>query len=179
MSNNPIISRIVLYPIKALDGIAVSSARVTGGGSLEYDRAYAILDERGNQVRGKSNKKVHLLRPEFDLSAQTVTLKVQGDKESHTFHLLSEERKLESWLSEFFGIHVYLVHNAHSGYPDDWIAWGPTVVSEASMEQVSSWFPGLTAEALGHRFRPNFFVDRKSTRLNSSHSDRSRMPSSA
>ena len=158
MSTSPILSQIILYPIKALDGIAVSSARVTPGGSLDHDRAYAILDERGKQVRGKSNKKVHLLRPAYDLDTQTVQLTVHGTDESATFHLLSEERKLEEWLSDFFGIRVYLIHNIRGGYPDDRLAWGPTIVSEASLESVSRWFSGLTVNELLRRFRPNFII---------------------
>jgi hypothetical protein len=158
LSQNPTISQIILYPIKALDGIGVSSAKITAGGSLEHDRAYAILDERGKQVRGKSNKKVHLLRPTYDLDAQTVKLAVHGTDETATFHLLSEERKLEAWLSDFFGFRVYLIHNGRGGYPDDRLAWGPTIVSEASFDTVAGWFPALTPDRVRRRFRPNIII---------------------
>ena len=158
MHNAPRISHIILYPIKALDGIAVSSARVTPGGALEHDRAFMIIDERGKYVRGKSNKKVHLLRTQYNLEAQTITLTVQGTQEPFTFHLQSERGKLERWLCDFFGIRVYLVHNGTSGYPDDRKAWGPTIVSEASLQQVATWFRGLTAQDLQRRFRPNFVL---------------------
>ena len=158
MSNLPRISNIILYPIKALDGIAVSSAAVTPGGSLLHDRAYKIIDERGNYVRGKNNKKVHLLRTRYDLAAQHVTLTVQGTQEPFTFHFNTEQRKLERWLCEFFEMRVYLVHDSTSGYPDDRIAWGPTIVTEASLEFVATWFPGLTAQDVMRRFRPNIIL---------------------
>ena len=38
------ITRIVLYPIKSLDGISVGEARVSSQGALENDRRYAIVD---------------------------------------------------------------------------------------------------------------------------------------
>ena len=107
-------------------------------------------------MRGKSNKKVHLLRPTYDLEAETVTIQRNG--ESALFHLRSELRQLEAWLSDFFGFRVYLVHNARSGYPDDRLAWGPTFVSEASLEKVMDWFPGLSAADLQRRFRPNVII---------------------
>jgi uncharacterized protein YcbX len=152
------LSQIILYPIKSLDGIAVSEATVSPGGALEYDRSYAILDERGKQVRGKSNNMVHLLRTVYDLNAQTVTLSKHGESEPFPFHLQTERRKIESWLSDYFGFRVYLVHNAHLGYPDDRKAWGPTVVSEASLEMVASWFPELRSSDLKRRFRPNLVI---------------------
>lgn len=156
--DKPVLQGITFYPIKALDGVAVSSAKITAGGTLAHDRSFAILDERGKQVRGKTNTKVHLLRSKYDLDAQTVTLTIQGNQEPATFHLHSELRTLEFWLSDFFGFRVYLVHNAHSGYPDDRKAWGPTIVSEASFENVASWFPGLTTQELRRRFRPNLLL---------------------
>lgn len=158
MNSSPHLSQIILYPIKSLDGIAVSQATVSPGGTLEHDRSYAILDERGKQVRGKSNKKVHLLRTVYDLDVQTVQLSKQGERESFLFHLQSEQRKIESWLSEYFGFRVYLVHNSHTGYPDDRKAWGPTIVSEASLETVASWFPELLPSDLKRRFRPNLII---------------------
>ncbi len=150
-----ILSGITLYPIKALDGIAVSSAAVMKSGTLEHDREFAILNETGKFVRGKSSKRVHLLRSQFNFEAETVTLAIQGEQESSTFHLHHDRRKLESWLSNFFGFRVYLIHNSTSGYPDDKKTWGPTIVSEASLEKVASWFLGLTAQDVWQRFRPN------------------------
>lgn len=154
----PHLSRIILYPIKSLDGIAVSEATVSSGGTLQHDRSYAIFDERGKQIRGKSNKKVHLLRASYDLNAQTVRLSVQGNHDSSLFSLHTERQKIEAWLSEFFGFRAYLVHNSHAGYPDDRTAWGPTVVSESSLETVAMWFPGLQLSDVKRRFRPNLVI---------------------
>lgn len=154
----PHLSQLILYPIKSLDGIAVSEATISSGGTLEHDRSYAILDGRGKQVRGKSNKKVHLLRTSYDLNAQIVRLSVHGSPNSSLFSLHTERQKIEAWLSEYFGFRVYLVHNSHAGYPDDRKAWGPTVVSEASLEAVASWFPELQPSDLKRRFRPNLII---------------------
>jgi uncharacterized protein YcbX len=153
------LSSILLYPIKALDGIAVSSATISPGGTLTYDRAFAILDERGTLLRGKNTRAIHLLRTSYNLEAGTVTFTRQGEEESFLFHLHHERQKIASWLSEYFGFRVYLIQNFHAGYPDDRRAWGPTLVSSASLEAVASWFPDLSAAALLRRFRPNLVID--------------------
>ena len=70
----PILSHILIFPIKSLDGIAVQQARVLPGGALEHDREFAIVDTQGNYVNGKRTAKIHQLRSQFDLSQRRVTL---------------------------------------------------------------------------------------------------------
>lgn len=43
----PILSRIRVYPIKALDGVELDSVSVRGDGWIAYDRQYALFDEDG------------------------------------------------------------------------------------------------------------------------------------
>ncbi len=99
----PHLARILIYPIKSLDGVAVSSATVLASGALQHDREFAIIDAQGRFVNGKRNAQVHLLRLHFSLSHRTVTLQIQGDPTQQIFHLDNQRQALEAWLSSFFG----------------------------------------------------------------------------
>ncbi|MCI0527581.1 MAG: MOSC N-terminal beta barrel domain-containing protein, partial [Nitrospira sp.] len=74
----PLLDRITIYPIKSLDGVTVTEAKILPSGALEYDREFAIFSEQGNFVNGKRNEKVHLLRSLFDAKSRTITLQIQG-----------------------------------------------------------------------------------------------------
>jgi uncharacterized protein len=52
-----------------------------------------------------------------------------------------------------------LVRYAPEGFPDDTIANGPTIISTASLQTVSEWFPGLTLDAVRQRFRTTLEID--------------------
>jgi uncharacterized protein YcbX len=149
-----ILSRILVYPIKALDPVSVPQARMTAGGILEFDRIHAIVDEKGAYVNGKRTPRVQLLRSEFSPDFQELTLTVNGETTRATFSL-TETGPLHRWLSEFFGFTVTLTSEATSGFPDDRTAFGPTITSDASLEEVTRWFPGLPVESVRRRFRSN------------------------
>ncbi|PSO53340.1 MAG: MOSC domain-containing protein [Cyanobacteria bacterium QH_1_48_107] len=155
----PYIARILIYPIKSLDGVAVNRATVLPGGSLEFDRQFAIFDEKGKFVNGKRNAKVHLLRTSFDLDAQTITLQVQGSEQSEVFNLCEDQIELETWLSHFFDQNVFLRQNKHCGFPDDTDASGPTVISTATLEAVANWFPDISIDSMRSRLRANLEIE--------------------
>jgi len=148
------VSRILVHPIKSLDGVEVAAARITPGGSLEHDRAYAILDAEGKFVNGKRHARIHALRSTFSENMAEVEFQVAGGGLRQTF-VLAEPTACERWLTDFFGFAVTLAVNRESGFPDDDSAPGPTVVSEASLEEVARWFPGLSAREARRRFRSN------------------------
>lgn len=156
---SPFLSRITIFPIKALDPVSLAIVAVAPGGSLEWDRRFAMLDRAGKYVNGKRNARVHLLRAEYDLGRSAVRLRKQGDSGWNEFALAAGEPTLERWLSEYFGEPVRVEENRDSGFPDDTNASGPTVVSTASLMEVSTWFPGLDAGRLRRRFRANLEVD--------------------
>ena len=54
---------------------------------------------------------------------------------------------LESWLTGYFGQPVFFRGNPQGGFPDDTSVLGPTVISTATLEEVASWFPGLSVES--------------------------------
>ena len=147
------LSRIEIFPIKSLDGLAVTEARITEGGILEHDRTHAIVDREGRVVNGKRTPRVHQVRCAFDPAVTTVRFSAAGQA-SVQFHL-EDVLPIGKWLGEFFGFPVTLEHNAYNGFPDDDEASGPTIVSEASLRSIQEWYPGLALDSIRRRFRTN------------------------
>jgi uncharacterized protein YcbX len=147
------LGRITIFPIKSLDGLAVETVRLTGGGILENDRSYAIYDADGKVVNGKRTPRVHELRCAFDPKITEVRLS-QNDESPAQFPL-NDRTGVNQWLSDFFGFPVVLRHEPHSGFPDDRTAGGPTITSEASLRAIQGWFPEMMIESVRRRFRTN------------------------
>jgi uncharacterized protein YcbX len=147
------LGRIDIFPIKSLDGISLESARFTAGGILEKDRIYAIYDAEGKVVNGKRTARIHDLRSEFDLQIREVRLWQKNESPSQ--FQLDAPAPMEKWLSDFFGFPVVLRQEPEKGFPDDREAFGPTIVSEASLRAVQSWYPEVTFESVRRRFRTN------------------------
>jgi uncharacterized protein YcbX len=152
------LGRIVVFPIKSLDGVAVEKAGITAGGILENDRTYSIVDAQGKYVNGKREPRVHRLRCEFDASFREVLVSERGSGSEARF-ILAEPGPFNDWLSAYFGFPVTLNREPEKGFPDDREAFGPTVVSLASLRVVASWFPDLTLEGARRRFRANLELD--------------------
>ncbi|MGH8659204.1 MAG: MOSC domain-containing protein [Gammaproteobacteria bacterium] len=153
------IARITLHPIKSLDGVAVEQASVSQGGALADDRVFALVDLEGKFVNGKRNKEVHRLRSELDLDTRTVTLYRQGENAKHRFQIEAQGAELEGWLSGFFGFPVRFIENSHKGFPDDLEASGPTLLSSATLVEVSAWFKGIQPDKLRLRLRANLEIE--------------------
>lgn len=148
------LERITVFPIKALDGVAVESSRVTPGGSLEFDRLCAIFGPDGKAVNGKKEPKVHRLRTRYSADFREVALSEQGGGRSGQFSL-GEPAALARWLADYLGYPVTVERDPFAGFPDDRKASGPTVVSVASLSAVAGWYPGLEVESIRRRFRAN------------------------
>ncbi|MGV0026999.1 MOSC domain-containing protein [Phormidesmis priestleyi] len=153
----PQLSRIFIYPIKSLDGIEVRQAKILQGGALEHDREFAIIDRTGKWVNGKRTAKVHQIRSQFHLNARIVTLSIQNQNPV-TFHLDHGRSGISGWLSHYFGFPVTLEQNTITGFPDDPISPGPTLISSDTIKQVASWFPDLEPEDLRIRLRTNLEI---------------------
>lgn len=154
----PYLSKILIYPIKSLDAVEVTAAQILPGGAIAHDREFAMVDEQGQFVHAKRTEKIHSLRSRFDLATRTVTLRIEGQGQSHAFHLDGDRPALESWLSQYFGIPITLQQNLHMGFPDDTEASGATVVAVESLRAIASWFPGMTLEEVRQRFRANLEI---------------------
>jgi len=152
------LGRIVVYPIKSLDGVVREEALITPGGFLEHDRVYAMVDAQGKYVNGKRDARVHRLRCRFDPSIQEIVLSEQGSDREGRF-VLGEPEPLNRWLGEYFGFAVTLVREPTRGFPDDRDAPGPTVVCRSSLSAVAGWYPGLTLPGVRQRFRANLELD--------------------
>lgn len=155
----PYIASIFIYPVKSLDATAVNRATVLASGALEGDRAFVILDEKGQFVNGKRNTKVHLLRSSYHAESRTVCLQVRDTEEKQEFHCDRQRTELETWLSEYFGFAVHLDENSLIGFPDDLISPGPTIISTATILEAASWFPGMSADEMRRRMRANIEID--------------------
>jgi uncharacterized protein YcbX len=141
-----------VHPVKALDGTAVDSARITPGGTLAWDRTFALFGPEGDPINGKRTPRVHELDAAFDPRSESLT--VTGDGETRTFDLDAERESAEAWFSEYFGVETTIRRDDDLGFVDRQSA-GPSVVSTATIEAVASWFDDLTAESVRRRLRAN------------------------
>lgn len=120
---------------------------------MENDRIFAIFDTEGKVVNGKRTPRVHELRSAFDPQIREVRLWPNGQKPQQ--FQLDDLVPVGKWLSEFFGFPIVVRHDCEKGFPDDREAFGPTIVSEASLRTIQSWFPEMTVESTRRRFRAN------------------------
>ncbi|HIL92396.1 MAG TPA: MOSC domain-containing protein [Cycloclasticus sp.] len=146
------LSKVFVYPIKALPGVALDSVEITQGGTLSDDRRWALVDKRGRLINGKNNKRIFLLRPSFDLTARRVRF---SDNEEFSLH---DVDALSQYFSNALQKTVFLKEDQQQGFPDDMNASGPTVVSQASLQAVASWYPSLALDDIRARFRINLEV---------------------
>jgi uncharacterized protein len=135
-----VISRIVVFPIKSLDGISVQDATFLPSGALQHDREFALYDETGRWINGKRDARIHSIRSEYDLDACTVRLKSPTQSNWQTYHLVNDQHELENWFSSEFGIPAFLNRDQYSGFPDDSHAQGPTIISSGTIAEVGAWF---------------------------------------
>jgi uncharacterized protein len=159
---NPRLAQIIIYPIKSLDGIVVDRSKISAGGALEFDRRWAIVDANDKVVNAKRIGKIQQIRSQFELieSDQRLLINLQtgNDSTTYTFCLNSELHELAIWLSDFLGFSVSLIENALIGFPDDLVAFGPTIISTATLELVCTWFPDLDLPEIRRRLRTNLEI---------------------
>jgi uncharacterized protein YcbX len=154
-----VVSRINVFPVKSCDGLSVAQSRVLPTGALQHDRQFALVDSEGRFINAKSTPVIHRLMMkvdpgtrEFHVGHREGALELQG-------HLDHDGKELSDWLSTFFEKDVSIVENDEVGFPDDLDASGPTVISVATLQAVSEWFPGLSLESVRMRFRANIEID--------------------
>ena len=54
---------------------------------------------------------------------------------------------------------MQIKQNLTQGFPDDTGSPGPTIISNATLEAIASWYPGLDVEEVRLRFRANIEID--------------------
>jgi uncharacterized protein YcbX len=152
MNFQPTLSRITIYPFKSLDGISLKKATISEGGCLLHDREYAMFDEKGELINGKSNPLVHSLRTAFDFDKETVSFRLNDDVTWNEFHLVKEKSEIEAHLSMHFGMKVHIQQNKTGRFLDVPDRSGVTVLSEASLQTVADWF-SINLDESRKRFR--------------------------
>ncbi len=158
---SPRLAIIQLHPIKALDPVQVKEARIGPGGSLEFDRAWALYSADGQWVNGKRTAAVHLIRATYAPDLSSVTLSVPTNRlgtPTKTFDFPGGWADAAQWFSAFFDQPI-TVRYSPEGFPDDTVANGPTIISTASLDAVATVFPGLTASDMRLRFRTTLEID--------------------
>jgi len=153
------LARITVYPIKSLDGISTPSVEITQGGSLQYDREFAFVNDEGKFINGKKYNRIHLIRTIFHLREKTVEFSFPQNEVSKIFHLEKQTDEISSLISDFLGSRVSLRQNTENGFPDDLSASGPTIAGSQSLSEVTTWFPQLSFEEVHRRFRPNLLLN--------------------
>jgi uncharacterized protein YcbX len=157
MGEIPQVAKLLIYPIKSLDGVAVETATVLKSGALQGDREFALVDAAGQFVNGKRQQRIHAIRTEFDLAARIVSLAV-GDRSAQHFHLDDQRQAIAHWMSDYFGFPVQLRQNQEMGFPDDTRSPGPTLVSAATLTEIATWYPEITVDEVRRRFRSNIEI---------------------
>ena len=153
----PLLQRITIFPIKSLDGHELDRADVLPSGALAGDRRYALKDRSGRFVNGKRCAAIHGIRARFSDDLQSVVL--SSGRNTQTFALEPESQLLAEWCSDLLGMNCRFVENTEFGFPDDSQAPGPTLISTASLWEVTSWFEYLELEEARRRFRMNLEID--------------------
>jgi hypothetical protein len=157
----PKLANIRLHPIKALDPVHLKEARIGPGGGLEFDRAWALYSADGQWVNGKRTAAIHVIRASYAPDLSSVTLSVPGDRRkipTKSFAFPADTAGAAKWFSAFFEQPITVRHSPE-GFPDDTVAYGPTIVSTASLEAVCGLFPGMTLDSARQRFRTTLEID--------------------
>jgi len=142
-----------VYPVKGLDGIDRDAATILDGGTLQYDREFALFDADGEVINGKRTPRVHDLDTDFDPKTRRLRVKTpDGDREA--FDLDDDSERAAAWFGDFFGADLTLARDDSLGYVDR-RGMGPSVVSTATLEELASWYEAMTVEGARRRLRAN------------------------
>ncbi|MXR50937.1 MOSC domain-containing protein [Halovenus sp. WSH3] len=153
----PEIEKIRVYPVKGLDGIELEQAEITDGGTLAYDREFALFED-DEIVNAKDSEKFHDLSTTFDPEHRELEVTApDGERLSFALATDADRERAQEWFSEYFGTELRLRRNTELGYVDR-RTMGPSVISTATLETVASWFDDLTVESARRRLRANIEI---------------------
>lgn len=150
------LERLTVYPVKGLDGISLDRVGILDGGTLAFDREFALYDSDDEIFNGKRSDRIHRLSSEFD--PQTYELSVEtaaGDP--RCFDLETERDRAARWFSSVFDVDLTLRRDQSLGYVDR-RDMGPSVISTATINEIASWFEELTPQSVRRRLRANIEV---------------------
>ena len=156
------LTHISVYPVKGLDAVDLDRVGITPGGGLADDRVYGMYDDEGH-INGRRTAAIHAIEASFDRDAGTVDLSAPG-RPARTFDVEDDRAALESWLGEHLDLDVTLRGGGGGGHSDraifgDGSGTGPTIVSEATLREIASWYDGIEPAEMRRRLRPNLVVE--------------------
>lgn len=153
------IERLRIYPVKGLDGIELETAEITPGGTLVGDREFALFDEDGEVMNGKRTARVHDLSATYDPETGEFAVDPpDADRRQFSLRDQAERDRASSWFSEFFDEPLTLERDQELGFVDR-REMGPSVISTATLDEVASWFDGMTVQSARRRLRANVEID--------------------
>jgi len=155
----PFLSRITIYPVKSLDGMDIEQVEVAPGGCLKHDRSFAIFDEAGRKVNGKSTPLVHTLRSKFDPDTSIHSFQRAGMAGWEEFHWPEQSVLINEFLSEHFGSSVQMAFEPTGRFLDIPDISGATILSTSSLQEVSNWMGGLDLGETRRRFRASLEIE--------------------
>jgi len=132
---------------------------IAEGGCLLHDREYAMSDEEGHFIIGKSNARVHSLRSTIDFENEIVSFRHQEESAWNQFHLQKGKSAIQVYLSDFFGTTVIFHQNKTGRFLDIPDISGMTILSTASLQSISEWFGGMALEETRKRFRATLEIE--------------------
>ncbi|WP_436901562.1 MOSC domain-containing protein [Halovenus halobia] len=151
------LEEIRVYPVKGLDGISLDRAEITEGGTLAYDREFALFED-GEIINAKDSEKFHELSTVFEPETRALHVSApNGSELSFALGDEAEQQRAQEWFSEYFGMELRLRRNTDLGYVDR-RRMGPSVISTATLEAVASWFEDLSVAGARRRLRANVEV---------------------
>ena len=153
MQTKPVVENITIYPVKSLDGMSLQKAQIGNGGCLMHDREYAIVDSNGKFVKGKNSDLVYLLRSEIHFENGIISFRHESENQWNSFHVEKDKPAINEFLSAFFKMPVTLARNTEGEFMDIPVQSGVTVLSNASLKTVSTWFNDMNMEETRKRFR--------------------------
>ena len=136
----------------------VEAASIAPGGSLIYDRRWAITDRQGRFINGKKYPQIQRIRAQFDLETETVELTAPGQPTTQ-FQISTDNTAFTDCLSSYLGFATQLIENTEIGFPDDTKSPGSTIISTATLESIASWYPDLDVAEVRRRLRTNIELD--------------------
>jgi uncharacterized protein YcbX len=161
-TGQPRLANIRLHPIKSLDPVSVTEARIGPAGGLELDRAWALYTLDNRWVNGKRTAAIFPIRASFASDLRSVTLSVPDSRQipEREFAFPADTEEAGEWFSVYFEQRIVVRYSAN-GFPDDPDANGPTIISTASLQRVCDWFAdaGLDLDEARRRFRTTLEID--------------------
>jgi len=150
------LKRILVFPFKSFDPVEVEAVKITAGGTLENDRRFAFFRKKDGKILSRKwETKLYHIRSFYNLPKEEVVFKFQNLEKGFKF---SQKNEIERFISDILGYDVELREDTYRGFPDDLEAYGPTVVTKATIKEVADWF-NLPEEDMRLRLRTNLELD--------------------